>query len=161
MVSIEFQLARETARTTWREPELPWGGIPNLTDQDIQFALAMVKHPIGAHLIKAKYADNQRSSLLVSDWCAEQSLAIWRGNSSLKSKPVSILTLERVAELAVLYAIMPKARQRTDEMNINYCGTSKTMWKYCLAAHHGKLWNQLESIARYSVKEVKDFLYGN
>ncbi len=161
MSSLEFQLVREEIQTNWKEPELPWGGIPDITDHDIQLAYSSITHPAGALTLKAKVTNNRQHVEGLADWTAARSMKFWRSVPSLRTRQISVDTIERVGELAAVYYLYPKARSRKTRSNVGYCATSKLSWENYLKDHHGRVWNMLGDIEREATRQMRAFLYGS
>ena len=159
MSSIDFDLVRETARTNWREPNIPWGGIPDITEQGVQQALSQVTHPFGAYLLKAKYTDNDWAAHIVADWMREYSAKLWNETPSLEAIEHTTYSLHRCGELAVLYYLLPKARVRKINNNAAYCKVSQKQWTRYYDQHLAHMWNKLNDISNKAVSDVKKFLY--
>jgi len=161
MSSIDFDLVRETARTNWREPELPWGGIPEITAPDVQQALSryQISHPFGAFCLKAKYCDSDHAAHMLGDWMRKFSVNLWGETRRLESVKIEFYSLHRCGELAVLYYLLPRARQREPQNNSLYCQCSKAAWVNHLSDHHAFMWNKLNDVSTQAVREVRRFLY--
>jgi len=158
-MSLEFELVRETAKTNWREPHLPWGGIADITEGDVQQAYSALTHPLGAYLLKAKYAMSDHAAQMAAEYVRNYSIKRWAKDKQLAKRQVSLHTVEKVGELALLYYLFPRARTRSVENNIAFAATSKQAWRDYLRDHHTRVWNHLENIGAQSEREVKRYLY--
>ena len=161
MSSLEFQILLETARTNWKEPNLPWGGKPETTAQDVQQAYSMITHPYGTAAIKARYSFNEYSICLLTEWMRSLSWDMWPEHKHLNGTRITHESLCRVGELAVLDYISPSAVSESIEQRASICCVGKAAWNNYIRYHRVILYDHLTGIEGRALRQMYEFLYSD
>lgn len=161
MISIEFELLLETARTNWKEPNLPWGGAPDITANDVSLAYGRITHPFGACAIRARYAMDKYSVYKLAEWMRQLSWDLWPERDGIEETRISFDNMARVGELVVLDYINPEAIGSSVETRAAICRVGKPAWKNYIAAHHSALFNHLTGLEANGLRQMSAYLKGS
>lgn len=154
-VSLDFYLARLTARSGGFEPIIAPTTKPIITDADIRAAISLSTSPGEFHALMAKYCADPISE--------NELLEMTRRRSGIQflerypTYPIRGDVNQAIAESAVLYFISPLLGQRRgDAGNAAHAGVGRNTWARYYRAHWKALTAHLFDLERRGLLELRD-----
>jgi hypothetical protein len=151
--SLEFYLARLTARGLSFEPNIAPGSKPAITDQDIRAALSIDTTPAEFHALLAKYCADPISEREILDFARRRSA--WRFLEERPTLPIRGEINRAIAESAVLYFVSPLLGQkRGDTGNAAHAGVGRNTWAKYYRDHFKAITAELFELERRGLLEL-------
>jgi hypothetical protein len=142
MTSIEFYLARITARSLGADPKQPPGGRPSITADDIRAAISLATKPREFHAMMAKYCGDDLSEAALLDW-----LVRYSGARYLVDYPTGLISGERnqaIAESAMIWFLNPtQGAARGLAGNARHAGVDPKTWRKYYDQHWRRMTAEL------------------
>lgn len=157
MTSVEFHLARITAKSQGLQPRLPGGALPHLTAEDIALAAATVPKRPAYFAIMAKYCQDEKAEDHLLAYTVQRGWWLWqaKGRSARTAVPIQ----RRVAELSVLYFLNPEQGKRRGIGGCAiYCGMARNTWKTHYQLHFDDLTAHLFALESEAAAHIRKVL---
>lgn len=156
MPSVEFMLARLTAKSAGLEPRVP-GDANALTVADVAMGAATVANRTAYHAIMAKYCQDERSVNETITNATRYAWALWFENEH--KDQTKICTQRKLAELAVLYYLVPYHYQtQSNASRASFCDMSRKTWERNYSQHFKGVTGWLFSIESDALAQIQKSL---
>jgi len=159
--SPEYYLVRLTAQSKGSDPKVISGGRPELTSQDIQTLVALVRDRLDYLALTAKYCQSELAETQLLETTKADSIRIWHGTPSNWNTPIKTVELFRMAEAAMIVFLTPRdpqGRERTDTWISEYLGVHRNTYAKKNRAHCLKLLSRLSTFESSGLRAISDAL---
>lgn len=154
MTSLEFYLARITARSRGFEPGIAHGTKPALTEADIRSAVSVGTSPLEFHALMAKYCADPLSERELLDRTRIRSGILFM--ETWPSYPIRGEVNRAIAESAVLYFVSPiLGQKRGDAGNAAHAGVGRNTWAKYYRSHFKNITRDLFEYERRGLLGVR------
>jgi hypothetical protein len=142
--TVEFDLARLTAQSSGPNPKEPGGGLPQYTRQEILACLAEVPHA-SFYCLLAKYCGDEQAERQVLKRIRRMSIKEWFDNPEHTTKRIEAGQLKKLAEVAVLAWINPRAPHGASQATrAAYIGAAEETYRRNFQDHFSWITGELQ-----------------